>query len=195
MTRSRGALQTAMAAALILAACGDGGDTLELPEPGPDDIAPAPVPSSAAGEDVPALTDELLGFATFYVDALGSAPIRLRAGEWTDEATGRAVTLVPSPRQRGDLDGDGDMEVAAVLVVAGMDGFDSHLVALGAEAGRATQEAILALGRMVTVNRMRLDGRTLVLETMRIPPLGQRPRPPQEERYQLDTSGWVRVGR
>lgn len=194
MTRSSEAFRTVMAATLVLASCGDGSDTSDLPEPAPDEIAPAAVPASAPGGATPALADELLGSATFYVADLGSTPIRLRAGEWTDESTGRGATLVPSPRQRGDLDNDGDMEVAAVLVVAGTEGFDSYLVALGAGAGRATQEAIIPLGRMVTVTRMRMDGRALVLQTMRLPPVGQAPRPLQEERYLLDASGWTRLG-
>jgi len=181
-------------AVLLLSGCGAEG--ADRPEPAPDEIAPAPAPAPAVppADSVPVLADEQLEYATFFVSDLGSAPIRLREGEWTDESSGRAATLTPAPRFRGDLDGDGQPEAAVVLVVTTLNGFESYLVAVGAGAGRATQEAIYDLGSMVTVNRMRVEERVLVIETMRIPGPGQIPSPPSEQRFLLDANGWSRVG-
>ncbi len=176
-----------------LSGCGDG--PADLPAPDPDEIAPAPAPASAVTqvEAAPALGDEQLDFATYFIEGIGGTPIRLRNGEWEDPQNARVVTLTPTPRLRGDLDGDGSEEVAAILVLGSPTGVQSHLVAMGVAAGRPTQEAILDLGRNATVRSMRMDGRALVLQVFWLPSPGRPPSPPEEQRYLLDQERWTRV--
>lgn len=187
-----------LAVVLGAAACGEGPPP--LPEADPDDIAPAPAAPGAelaAEEAPPALADEQLAFGTYFLPSLGNAPIRLRDGEWLDEAAGRVVTLASSPRVRLDVDEDGEPEAVVVLTVGSATGVRSHLVSVGVSGGRAVQEATADLGGSSVVRSMRTEGRELVLEIIR-PPAPDRPPtggravpPPEEQRWSVEGGAWV----
>jgi len=136
-----------------------------LPEPTPDQIAPAPVPEAPPVELPVALGDEQLDFFTYQLPQLGGQVARFRNGEFVDEANLRFGTVVPSPRVKGDFDGDGSPEVALLVVInTGGTGVYVNLVSVGTSGSRAVQEAVLALGDRVEIVSMEYRDRKIHLD-------------------------------
>ena len=181
----------ALVGLVAIASCGD---AEALPEPDPDEVAPAPEAVSDPGEAEALLSLERLQSATYYLPQYGGDPIRLRLGEFADEAMERYAKLVEAPVLRADLDGDGEVEAAVIVAVRSGFQFEANLVAMHAAGGRAAQRAVIELGPGVVVTGMRSEGEQLVLDVLRVPS-GPAGRPRTETRgFVLDRTGWIEIG-
>jgi predicted small lipoprotein YifL len=181
----------ALAGLVAIAACGDADP---LPEPDPDEVAPVPAAVSGEAEAEALLSLERLQSATYFLPQYGGDPVRLRLGEFADEATERYAALVEAPVLRADLDGDGEVEAAVIVAVRRGVQLEANLVAMDAVGGRATQRAVIELGAGVVVTGMRREGEQLVLDVLRVPS-GPAGRPRTETRsFVLDRAGWIEIG-
>lgn len=119
--------------------------------------APAPSPSPASSTDAsrPPLTTEKLKNTEYFFLAKG--PIKLKNGEYKDEATQRTYTL-SDVISYGDLNRDGIKDaVTALKVVIPNTGTFSYLVALVNEAGTPKNISSEFMGREIRVKTLKVN--------------------------------------
>lgn len=112
--------------------------------------------------------DDSLASLLFTSANAGDGPLRLAGGQWTREVMGSQESVgLTEHIAHGDMDGDGDPDVAAVLVSSGGGtGVFSELAVFVNEGGRPVHAATAQLGDRVRVDGIRVDSTRIQVDLL-----------------------------